>query len=58
MEEELKNAVIDEDKKIRCPVCGKTNGVLNEGASIKNYKMRCRGSRKGYEHFFMINIDS
>ena len=54
--ETYKQAIITDDKKIKCPYCFKTCGMINEGALIKNYKVRCRGSRRGKEHFFMLNV--
>ena len=55
MAETLKEAIITLDKKIKCPICNKTNGLLNKEAVIKDYKIRCRGSRRGAEHFFILN---
>ena len=55
--DELKNAVIGPDGRIRCPHCFKTNGMANDDAFIKNYIMRCRGSRRGAEHFFVVNYN-
>ena len=55
--DELKNAVITPDKKIKCPVCGKTCGMITGLETIRNYKVRCRGSRRGWEHFFMLNVE-
>ena len=55
--EELKQAVISADGKIHCPYewCCKVNGVVNEGAIIENYIVRCRASRRGREHYFLVN---
>lgn len=55
--ETYKQAIITDDKKIKCPYCFKTCGMINEGALIKNYKVRCRGSRRGKEHFFWLNVE-
>lgn len=53
----LKEAVITPDKKIHCPICGKTNGIITGQETIRNFKVRCRGSRRNLEHFFMINVE-
>lgn len=55
--EEIKEAIIISDKKIKCPYCGKTMGVLTGEETIRNYKVKCRGSRRGWEHFFMLNVE-
>lgn len=54
--ESLKEAIIA-DKKIKCPICGKTNGMITGFETIRNYKVRCRGSRRGWEHFFVVNVE-
>ena len=38
--DELKNAVITPDKKIKCPICGKTAGVITGRETIRNFKVR------------------
>ena len=55
--ETVKNAIIGTDRKIRCPYawCGKDNGIANKDAIIKDYIVRCRASRRGHEHYFLIN---
>lgn len=53
--ENLKQAVIETDGRIRCPVCFKVNGIVTNDAILKNYKIRCRTSRRGHEHFFVVN---
>lgn len=57
VEEGLKEAIITPDKKIKCPICGKTNGVITGQETVRNYKMRCRASRRGWEHFFTLNVE-
>lgn len=52
----LKEAVIV-DKTVRCPICGKLNGVITGEETVRNYKIRCRGSRKGFEHYFTLNVE-
>ena len=54
---EILEAVITPDKKIKCPICGKTNGVITGEETVINYKIRCRGSRKGWEHYFVLNTE-
>lgn len=58
--EELQQAIIQADGRIRCPFdwCGKVNGVVSDGTIIKNYIVRCRASRRGREHFFVVNWNS
>lgn len=53
--EELKQGIITSDRKIKCPYCYKTNGFLNKEAVIQDYKIKCRGSKRGAEHFFILN---
>lgn len=55
---ELKEAIIMPDKKIKCPYCYKTNGMVNENAFVRNYIIRCKGSRRGHEHYFCLNVGS
>lgn len=55
--QELKEAIITPDKKIQCPICGKTNGMITGQETIRNYKVRCRASRRGREHFFVLNVE-
>lgn len=50
-----KQAIIEDDKRIRCPICGHVNGLANDGAVIRNYIIRCRCSRRNNEHFFVLN---
>ncbi len=52
--EELKKALIGEDGKVICPYCGKTNGRVDGSEFVYNYRIRCRGSRRGREHFFLL----
>lgn len=41
--------------KIKCPVCGKTNGLINRNAKVCNFRIRCKSSRRNHEHFFILN---
>lgn len=50
-----KQAIIEDDKRIRCPICGRVAGLANDGAVIRNYIIRCRSSRRNNEHFFVLN---
>lgn len=52
---ELKEAVITPKGEVRCPHCGLLNAMLTGEETIKGFKMRCRGSRRGAEHYFMLN---
>lgn len=52
---ELMQAIITQDGKVRCPICGKVNLILNNDTFIRNCQIRCRASRKGLEHYFMLN---
>lgn len=52
--EEIKRAIINEDGKVICPYCGKTNGLVNGTELVINYKIRCKSSRRGREHFFLL----
>ncbi|MCM1325241.1 MAG: hypothetical protein NC094_01325 [Bacteroidales bacterium] len=54
---EERQAIITEDKKIYCPLCKKLNGILTGQETIRNYKIRCRGSNGRMEHFFMLNAE-
>lgn len=50
-------AIITEDNKIKCPYCGKVNGIITGFETVRNYKIRCRASRKNQEHFFVLNVE-
>ena len=39
--EAYRQAVIEDDRRIRCPICGRVNGIANDGAVIRNYIVRC-----------------
>lgn len=53
---EEKQAIIEAGTgKIKCPVCGKTNGLVTAGAYCRGHRVRCRSSRRGCEHFFILN---
>jgi len=56
--EELKQAIITPDRKVHCPHCSKVALILNDEAYVKNLKIRCRGSRRGVEHFFILNTNT
>lgn len=56
--EELKEAIITPDNKIRCPICGKVQGMITGRETVRNFKIRCRSSRRNCEHFFMLNAES
>lgn len=51
----LMQAIITPNKEVRCPFCNKLHLVLNDDTFIRNCQIRCRGSRKGLEHYFMLN---
>lgn len=53
-----KEAIITEDKKVRCPICGTTNGFANDGAFVRNYIIRCKSSRRNHEHYFILNFNA
>lgn len=55
---EEKQAIITEDKKILCPYCKKVNGELTGFETIRNFKVRCRGSNGRLSHYFMLNAES
>lgn len=55
MEELLKEAIITTGGKIKCPVCGKTNGMITGQEKVENFRIRCKSSRRGHEHFFVLN---
>lgn len=54
---EIRQAIITADKRLLCPYCGKLNGRLTGNETIRNFKMRCRGSNGRMEHFFMLNVE-
>lgn len=55
--EQLKEAVITPDRKVRCPVCGSTNGMLTGHETVRNYRIRCKSSRRNRQHFFVLNVE-
>lgn len=55
--EEIRQAIIAKDNKILCPYCHKINGELTGKETIRNFKVRCRGSSGRLEHFFMLNVE-
>lgn len=55
--EKLKGAIITHDKKIKCPYCFKTNGMITGRETVRNFKIRCKGSRRGREHYFVLNVE-
>lgn len=54
---ELRQAIITEDGKYRCPVCNKLNGELTGNEVVKNLKIRCRGSNGRLSHYFVLNVE-
>lgn len=52
-----KQAIIESDQRIRCPICGRVNGIANDGAVIRNYIIRCKSSRRNHEHYFILNFN-
>lgn len=56
--EELRQAIITPDNKIRCPICGKTHGLVTGRETVRNFKIRCRSSRRNHEHYFVLNLES
>lgn len=57
MDELLKEAIITPDNKIKCPHCGKTNGMVTGNETVRNFKIRCKGSRRNHEHYFVLNTE-
>lgn len=53
--ETYKLAIVEDDNRIRCPICGRVNGIANDGAVIRNYIVRCKSSRRNHEHYFILN---
>lgn len=53
---ELKEAIITPKGEVRCPYCGKLGLVLTGEETVKKLKIRCRGGRKGMEHYFLLNV--
>lgn len=53
---EERQAIIEKETgKIKCPVCKKTNGIITPGAYVRGHRIRCKSSRRGHEHFFILN---
>lgn len=52
---EVREAIITPKGEVRCPYCGKLGLVLTGEETAKNLKIRCRGSRKGAEHYYVLN---
>lgn len=52
----LQQAVITKGGDVRCPVCGKKAGELAGNEVVKNLKMMCRGGRRGFKHYFVLNV--
>lgn len=52
--EDLKTAIIGPDGKVKRPICSKCNGRVTGSEFVFNYKIRCRGSRRGNEHYFLL----
>lgn len=53
--ETYKQAIIEDDRRARCPICGRVNGIVNDGAVIRNYIVRCKSSRRNREHYFILD---
>lgn len=53
--EKLKEAIVTPDNKIKCPICGKTNGMITGQEKVENFRIRCKSSRRNCEHFFLLN---
>lgn len=51
-----KEAIITPKGEVRCPYCGLLCAKLTGGETIMNFRMRCRGSRRDTEHYFMLNV--
>lgn len=50
-------AVISKDMEIRCPICGRKCGVLCGNEVVRNFRIRCKGSRQmAKPHFFILNF--
>lgn len=56
--DELKQAIITPDKKIKCPYCFKTNGMVTGRETVRGFVIRCKGSRRGHEHYFVLNTEA
>lgn len=55
--EELQKAIIKADGEVKCPICGEVNGHVtgsNFSGAFQNYKIRCKNSASGNEHFFLL----
>ena len=44
--------------EIRCPVCGRKHGEINEDTVIIGFKIQCRGRKGGAKHSFEVNFTS
>lgn len=42
--------------EIRCPVCGRKHGEINEDTVIIGFKIQCRGRKGGAKHSFEVNF--
>ena len=51
--EQLKEAIITPDKKIKCPY-----GMITGNETVRNFKIRCKGSKRGREHYFVLNTEA
>lgn len=56
--EQLKEAIITPDNKIRCPICGKVCGLITGCETVRNFKIRCKSSRRNHEHYFVLNVEA
>lgn len=53
----MEKQAILQGKRILCPYCKKMNGQLTGQESVKNFRIRCRGSSGRQEHFFILNVE-
>ena len=54
----MKEAIIEEDGAIKCPICGKKTGELTGNEVVKNFIVQCPRKFKGKAHRFVINLQS
>ena len=52
---EMKEAIVTSKGEVRCPYCGLLNAMLTGKEMVRGLKIRCRGSRRGTEHYFVLN---
>ena len=54
----MKEAIIEEDGAIKCPICGKKTGELTGNEVVKNFVVQCPRKIEGKAHRFVINLQS